>query len=121
VLGFLQLGWEIAMKISLGLAICAVLASSLAASADKAEKPRFKQNGDPCTAEEIANPPLVDVRYKGQTVKWKVECRTKAEWNFERSTSAENERARKRQLDNRIYAPSYSGLSGEGANVSQSQ
>jgi hypothetical protein len=109
------------MKISLGLAVCAVLASSLAASADKAEKPRFKQNGDPCTAEEVANPAVVTLVYKGRTTKWKVDCRTKAEWNFERAASAENERARIHQRDGRMSAPGYSSSSSEEVKVSQSQ
>jgi hypothetical protein len=81
------------MKISLGLAACALLAASLAASAEPSAKPRFKQNGDPCTAEEVANPPVVKVRVRGRILDWKIQCLTKGEWNFARSAKAEQDRA----------------------------
>ena len=87
------------MKISLGLAACALLAAGLSASADP--KPRFKQNGDPCTAEEVANPPVVKVRYKGQTIKWKVECRTEVQWTFAKAQEADPDR--QKMGSNRVW------------------
>jgi hypothetical protein len=79
------------MRISLGLVACAFLVFGLSASADTAAK-RYNQIGDLCTAQEVANPPRVKVRYGGRTFKMRVECRTESEWKLIRATSAEADR-----------------------------
>ena len=98
------------MKISLGLVACAFLASGFSAVADPAAKPRYKQNGDLCTAEEVANPPRVKVKGYGRTFNVRVDCRTAPEWKLRLSMQAQRDRDQAR-LGQRMA----SGLTGEGS------
>jgi hypothetical protein len=93
------------MKIGLGLAVCAILASSVAASADKADEARFKVNGDPCTAEEIVTPPVVKVRLGARTYDLKVECRARSDWKQSRTNADQRDRDLQRWQFQRLNTP----------------
>ena len=84
------------MKIVLGLAACVLCSAGLSASADP--EPRYKPDGTPCTAEEIANPQVMKRVYRGQTIEWKVECQTKAQLGFAKFQAA-NQAEQKRAND----------------------
>lgn len=94
------------MRTGLGLVACVFLASGLAAAADTAPRLLFKQNGDLCTAEEVANPRRISDR--GRAPKGHV-CRTKLEWTLIQARQADYDLALAR-----YQAQMTGGSTGEG-------
>lgn len=75
------------MKITAGIAACALLACSIPAFADTSPKPLYKQNGELCSTDEASG----KVKDKSSGRSWRIMCRTELDWHLDRTKRADRE------------------------------
>lgn len=75
------------MKITAGIAACALLACSIPAFADTSTKSLYKHTGELCSADEASG----KVKDKSSGRSWRIMCRTELDWHLHQMKRVDRE------------------------------